>query len=157
MAIGGLVMGVLSLVLTVLFLVAISDEEDPNELESVSYLDLSAGDCFDRSRPSRSGVTPQDCEIAHDREVVGVVDHPGSPWARYPGREVLEVRARDLCAPLYDDYVGPDRAPAILVLDALQPTRQAWIEGNRRIVCSVERADRRPLVGSVTSGARPVR
>lgn len=75
-----------------------------------------------------------------------VPDPRGTP---YPGPGALNLRAEDLCRPLFVDYVGPPADPSKLALRNLQPTRGAWRQGNRRIVCSVERTNQAPLRGSV--------
>ena len=150
LAIGGIVTGAVGVVLTVLVLV-FPGEEDYNELDSVSYRSLRTGDCYERD-VSLLGVTLEDCELGHDREVVGVVDHPAPPGAPFPGREELGRQADDLCGPVYDDYLGPDADHELFVQQNLQPSPGSWGDGSRRIVCSVERGDKRPLIGSVKDG-----
>ena len=151
LAIAGLVTGVVGVGLTVLVL-ALPDDGDDNDLGTVSYLDLEPGDCYEREFPLFAGVTLEDCALPHDREVVGAVEHPDPVDAPFPGRQALERKALELCGPVYDAYLGPGADRALFVQQNLQPTRGAWREGNRTIVCSVERADRRPLVGSVKDG-----
>jgi hypothetical protein len=150
MAISGIATGAVGIALTVLVIALPGDEEDYNELDTVSYQNLRTGDCYERD-VSGFGVTLEDCTAGHDREVVGIVDHSAPPRAPFPGREELEAQAADLCRPIYDRYLGPgDRS--MLVPRNLQPSRRAWRDGERRIVCSVERVDGEPLIGSVKDG-----
>ena len=150
LAIGGIVTGAVGVVLTALVLL-FPGEADDNELDTVSYRSLRVGDCYERD-VSLLGVTLEDCEFGHDREVVGIVDHPAPPDAPFPGREELDRQAKELCGPLYGEYLGPDANHTLFVQQNLQPTPRSWRDGSRRIVCSVERLDKRPLVGSVKDG-----
>lgn len=153
MAISGIVTGAVGIVLTILVVIALAgSEDDYEELDTVSYQNLRTGDCYERDSYVLGEVALEDCTLAHDREVVGIVDHKAPPRTPYPGREALETQAADLCRPISDTYLGLTADKSLFRQRNLQPSRRAWREGERRIVCSVERVDGEPMFGSVKDG-----
>ena len=151
MAISGIATGAVGIALTVLVIALPGDDDDYNGLDTVSYRNLRTGDCYERG-VAGLGVMLEDCAFGHDREVVGIVDHSAPPRTPFPGREALEAQAMDLCRPIYEQYLGPGADRSLLVPKNLQPSRRVWRDGERRIVCSVERVDGEPLIGSVKDG-----
>jgi Domain of unknown function (DUF4190)/Septum formation len=153
MATAGLVLGVLSLIGAVVFLVAAIASDDGLE-NAMRYSSLQPGDCYEDPGSTAGEVSLEPCSDEHDREAFAVVDHPAPDGASFPGRETLRRYADDECTSRFAAYVGGPFGGSDLEVVFILPSRSAWEDsGLRRIVCAVSSADDEPLLGSVRDSA----
>ncbi len=99
-------------------------------LEGVSPMDFQLRDCFKDFDPDAQQSTIVDCASGHSAQLVAVVKYAGAD--SYPGREVLQQKARDACkaAPL------TDMASAYALSYKLAyPSSSSWEKGDRRVDC----------------------
>ena len=149
MATAGLVLGVLSLIGAVIFLIAAIASDDTSD-DTMRYSRLQPGDCYEDPGSTAGEVTLESCTDEHDREAFAVVDHPAPDGESFPGRETLRRYADDECTARFSAYVGGPYEGSDLEVVFILPSRDSWDEsGVRRIVCAVRSADGQPLIGSV--------
>jgi hypothetical protein len=119
---------------------------------SVAYGSLTPGACIERPPVEVRSVDRTPCDQPHDLEVVAVVEDPSPPGAAYPGKERLIATAAEACAANLRARVGAGDVAQFNQLD-LVPSETSWKDGNRRLVCTLGRADGRPLPPSAGSSA----
>ncbi len=99
---------------------------------------LPTGTCVtDTSRPEDvASVTPTDCAAEHTGEVYLSVVLTQPADTPYPGLEVLEEGARELCrGQAFETYVGVPFAESRFFTYALVPTEASWAGGDRDVAC----------------------
>ena len=149
MAVAGLVLGILSLVGAVIFVIATVAAEDPLD-ETLRYSALQPGDCYEDPGSRAGEVALESCAEEHDREAFAVIDHPAPDGAEFPGRETLRRYADDECTARFAAYVGRSYEESELEVVFILPSRDAWDDLDlRRIVCAVADPDGDPLTGTV--------
>ena len=153
MATAGLVLGILSLIGAVVFLVASIASDDGLD-DTMRYSSLQPGDCYEDPGSSAGRVRIEPCSDEHDREAFAVVDHPAPDGEDFPGRETLRRYADEECTSRFSAYVGGPYEDSDLEVVFILPSRGAWESTDmRRIVCAVASADEEPLIGSVRDSA----
>jgi hypothetical protein len=153
MATAGLVLGILSLIGAVVFLIAaIASDEDYDD--TMRYSSLQPGDCYEDPGSTAGQVTLESCSDEHDREAFAVLAHPAPDGASFPGRETLRRYADEECTDRFAAYVGRPYEESDLEVVFILPSRDAWNDSDlRTIVCGVSSADDEPLIGSVRDSA----
>ena len=130
-------------------------EQDPDEGPG----GFTVGTCaevagFEAGQPiAVESVTPVTCDAAHGQEIFGVLEHPASEDADFPGEETLYGYAADQCLERFEAYVGAPYEQSLLDIAVIQPDEDAWEDGDRAIACSVYHVDFSPLTGSVRGAA----
>lgn len=163
MAIAGLVMGslvTLGYTLLIVLVIALGSSDDdysgPDPVSSSSsgpttYVDdLTVGECFDEGSEDDE-VVRQPCPDAHDAEVVGI---PTLPGTTYPGDSAINKAADRACAPVFGTYVGKARDQSELYLDWWTPSKEAWDDGDHRVLCAAFGPDDNKLTGTVKNSHR---
>jgi hypothetical protein len=149
MATAGVVLGILSLIGAVLFVVSLVLSDDDSG-GSLRYSTLQVGDCYDAEFYDERNVDPRLCSEDHYREVFAVIDHPAPPGAEYPGRVSLRRYGERECTTRFPAYVGRTYDESRLRIVVVFPPRDAWEEENlRRIVCAAARPDDEDLTRTV--------
>ncbi len=149
MATAGVVLGILSLIGAVVFVVSLAVSDD-GSADSVSYTLLEPGNCYDMDFYDERDVDFRLCSDDHYREAFAVLDHPAPPGSEYPGRESLRRFAERECAARFPAYVGRAYEDSRLRIVVVFPPRDAWENENlRRIVCAAARPDDGDLTRSV--------
>ena len=115
---------------------------------------LEAGACFDDPETdSIVEVALIDCSLPHEYEVVGSVDLGGDT---FPGNDAAVDQARTACEPVFRGYTGFHRDASAWLLNALTPTSEGWVTGNRTATCLAfqfdEELEFRRMTGTI---ARP--
>src|SRR5262245_59114162 len=99
--------------------------------------DLRVGDCFDLKDPSAEeigDVTALPCATEHEYELFFTGTMPDGPFPNDDGFiEWLQAN----CSPAFESYVGLAYENSELDIFWLQPTSDAWNEGDRSIQCAV--------------------
>jgi hypothetical protein len=102
--------------------------------------DFAPGDCVDVDTGGDATTVAADCDAPHDAEVFAVPALPAAASAAYPGADLRRV-ATGLCVLAFAPYTGEPYTNATdLEVSALYPTRDAWREGTRDVVCLVHAA-----------------
>ena len=107
---------------------------------------LRVGDCIDLV-PAGSEVHVVSCTKPHDAEVFGTFRLSG-PW---PGDAAVRQRAGAGCATRLSRYLNPQLANSNLTQSYVFPGQQAWVSGQRTVVCEV-RSTKGQLSDSVRRG-----
>lgn len=90
------------------------------------------------------------CARPHEGEVYAIFSLGGS---RYPGDDAVERVASKGCEQRLPAYVGSDAVDRVdWAYNDYTPTAETWTDGDRRVLCTLNRDDGRPLVGSQRSG-----
>jgi hypothetical protein len=105
---------------------------------------LRAGQCANLS-PNGSAVHVISCAQPHDVEVFGTFTLPGHAW---PGSATVAASASSGCATRLGGYLNPQLAGANLAQSYAFPGQEAWVNGERTVVCEVRAVSGR-LTGSV--------
>ena len=103
----------------------------------LSAVELRAGDCFDLKDPSAEeigDVTAIPCSTEHEYETFFVGTMPEGP---FPSDDGFIAWLDDNCRPAFDAYVGMDYENSELDIFWLQPTSEAWSDGDRSIQCAL--------------------
>ena len=149
MATAGLVLGILSLVGAVVFLIAAIAADDEFD-DTMRYSSLQPGDCYEDPGSTAGQVTLASCSDEHDREAFAVLEHPAPDGESFPGRATLRGYADEECTARFAAYVGRPFEGSALEIVFILPSGDAWEESDlRTIVCAVSSADDGPLLGSV--------
>ncbi|MDY0813403.1 DUF4190 domain-containing protein [Kitasatospora purpeofusca] len=166
LAVSGLVVGVLSLIVSLIAFIGLAalglDEERYGDSRrgpkgSVAVNDLRVGDCFDQPPLSPGGDTESSsvywvrvvpCTAPHHAEVAGTVVLPGRD-DQYPSRKEIGDGAEKLCGPVRDDYA----LDSWLVPEGVDgyyyyPSVRSWMAGDRRVTCTFQ-DERQAHTGSV--------
>jgi hypothetical protein len=93
------------------------------------------------------------CTETHDAEVYHVVVHAAPPDAIYPGEQEMEEFAVAACYDTFQPWVGVVYALSELEIGIMRPVASTWVDGDRRVQCSMHDASLEPLTGT-TQGAR---
>ncbi|SDT64349.1 Septum formation [Streptomyces sp. TLI_053] len=165
LAVSGLVVGVLSLIVSLIAFIGLAaigfDEERYGDARhgpkgSVSVNDLQVGDCFDQpplsGDPGSTGVywvRVVPCTAPHHAEVAGTVVLPTGRDDQYPSGAEMGRNAEKLCGPVRDDYAFD----SWLVPEGVDgyyyyPSVRGWMTGDRRVTCTFQ-DERQAHSGSV--------
>ncbi len=122
-------------------------------------IDLPEGTCFNDVLVEADGAIAHDlrvvdCTLAHDAEVFAVLTLDAPPGAPPPGDRDLGRFASSSCLARFEPFVGRDYATSELRIAVLRPQQSSWVNGDRRIVCSVYHQDLVPLVDSMAHSGR---
>lgn len=149
MATAGIVLGMLSLLGAIAFVVGLLVFDDDSG-DGVSYALLEPGNCYDAEFFDERDVELRSCSEEHNREAFAVLDHPAPPGSEHPGRESLRRHAERECADRFPAYVGRAYEDSRLEIIVVFPRRDDWEDENlRRIVCAAARPDDGDLTRSV--------
>jgi hypothetical protein len=107
---------------------------------------VRVGDCIDLPA-SGSVVHVVSCASPHDAEIFGTFHLTGS----WPGDSTARREAASGCESRLSGYLNPQLATSDLTQSYVYPGHQAWIAGQRTVVCEVRSASGQ-LTGSVRSG-----
>jgi hypothetical protein len=148
MAIAGLILGGLTTVGWLLYLILIvvlgvigasSGDDEYGAPEPGSYStpatyvdDLAVGECFDDG-DEEDEVIRRSCTTPHDGEIYGGVTLPDGP---YPGDKEIDKAGEQACATEFAEYVGSTVTKTELEWDYWTPTRQLWNANDRLVVCA---------------------
>jgi hypothetical protein len=89
------------------------------------------------------------CERLHDLEVYASTAAPGqAPGDRYPGADDLALYAEDYCLLAMEAFVGQTYEDSDFDYAGIVPSRAAWQQGDRAVVCALWRYDGEPTIGS---------
>lgn len=111
--------------------------------------DLSVGDCF--QTPADMEVAVVDvvsCEDPHDEEIYAITQLPHAVDQPYPGLLAVDEAAFTACFDDFQAFVGAPYETSMLDIFWFSPTGESWVEGDRRVVCSVVRVDFQRSVGT---------
>lgn len=111
--------------------------------------DLSVGTCF--QTPTDVEVAIVDvvsCEDPHDEEVYAIKGLPYAADEPYPGLFAVDEAAFAACLDDFQPFVGVPYETSVLDVFWFSPTGESWVEGDRRVVCSVVRVDLQRSVGT---------
>ena len=81
--------------------------------------------------------------------MVGVVHHPASDEAGFPGEDAIFRHAKVACIDAFEEFVGVGFAESSLDMSFLYPNDEGWEFGDRTIQCLAFPLDGQPLEGSV--------
>jgi len=148
MATTGAVLGVLSLVIgaAIIGLLVHVDQTDR------TFTSLRAGECVDPAGGLLAHYTLTGCSKPHRYEAYGVVTALGPSGSPWPGAYGFGLDSTQ-CTPLILQYLDGPLDRSRLQTVELVPTQADWDRGIRRIVCVVEAAGGKRLVGSVRGSA----
>jgi hypothetical protein len=120
--------------------------------------DLRRGDCWQAPATGASAdfeviaVEVVPCDVPHDLEVVGIVQHPAAPGAEYPTTNAILAFAFDACTRELTQYAGTTSTPRGLDVTVVWPADDAWTMGERDLICSAFRLDLQRLDATVRDG-----
>ncbi|MGW1344058.1 DUF4190 domain-containing protein [Kribbella sp. NPDC002412] len=167
MAIAGLVLGGLTTIGWLLYLVLIvalgvfgatSDDDyygapEPSSTYSTptTYIDdLAVGECFDEA-DEEDEVVRRPCADLHDGEIIAGVTLPDGP---YPGDREVDKAGEQACTTEFARYVGSTVKSTELEWDFWTPTRQLWNAEDRLVVCAAYGPDFDQLTGTIKGTKR---
>ena len=101
------------------------------------------GQCYQEPKQDQIKVVP--CSQPHDGEVFATVPLRGQAL---PSEAELERLADQMCAARFRTYVGVASHVPKLYFGWWAPTTEAWADGGRTMVCTLETLDGSRLVGS---------
>ena len=126
-----------------------SSSGEINKAGDLQANDLRVGDCFDlkdREADEVGDVTARPCTTAHEFELF----FTGSMAdGAYPSDADFESFVEGACLPAFATYIGTAYEDSTLDLQWLQPTDDAWREGDRSVQCAVFHPDNAGLTTSV--------
>lgn len=120
---------------------------------STEVLTLSVGTCFDdpASFEDVTDVPQIDCASPHENEVFINVDLTDTT---YPGDEIVQSSAFDICEGAFESFVGIAYFDSIYDVGWLNPTSESWEAGDREIICFIYAVDLTKITGSVQGVAK---
>jgi hypothetical protein len=98
--------------------------------------DLRAGDCWDLKDPAAETVekvTAVPCTNDHEYEMFFIGSMPAGP---FPTETAFNAWLDANCVPAFDRYIGKPYGQSMYDIFWLQPTKEAWGDGDRSIQCS---------------------
>jgi hypothetical protein len=110
------------------------------------------GTCLEDWTGYDSEVMIEDCDYRHDGQIVGVGTLP-SAGGPYPGRDVAEREAFELCAAAFDEFVGGPSDE--LVLSWTGADEENWTSHSGEVLCEIGSASDEPLLGSAEGSGAP--
>jgi putative regulator of septum formation len=109
--------------------------------EETGVFELKIGDCFSTDTDELQTVDVVACAEAHQYEVFALLDHPATDDEPYPGADVLLEYADGACQAPFEEYVDHAYQTSIWYITSLSPTEGTWADGDREIVCTLNRPD----------------
>lgn len=127
-----------------------SDTGEIVEAGDLDVMTIREGDCFDD--PAATDVVFSldaiPCSQPHDNEVFAVESVMGV-WSEYPGQDVIDSYAYDVCSgDVFDGFVGTPYFDSALEVFTLTPTPESWEQGDREVVCALYRLDFEKMTGT---------
>jgi hypothetical protein len=118
--------------------------------DNVAADDLKVGDCFNvPTATTVKTIEHHPCTESHTAEVFHVATYTDSATT-YPISLRFNSFANDACAPVFETYIGADRASRTdLSVGYFFPTSDGWAGGDRAITCYVSKADKAPMTSSL--------
>lgn len=118
--------------------------------DSGTFLDdLSVGDCFQTPAEVEVAIVEVvPCEEPHDEEIYAIKTLPHTAEEPYPGLLAVDEAAFTACLDDFRSFVGVSYETSVLDIFWFSPTAEAWVDGDRRVVCSVARVDLQRSVGT---------
>ncbi len=160
-AIGGVVLGGVSLLVAAGWLLVLLTEPDFTEgfldgfrealRDEGGVFTLVPGECFEEPPGGDEIVTvPRvPCRESHHYEVFATVDHPALPGAAFPGEEEILEFAYEVCeGSAFRDYVGRSARRSRYAVDVVYPDAGSWRLGERTIVCVLHDSEEWQKTGS---------
>jgi len=111
--------------------------KEPPQQES---RELSAGECYDNGE-SPLAVFLQSCTDSHDGEVVGIATYDARD---YPTGGISDQQAERACGAYFSDSVRQRLSDESLMFNSSRPSPASWKNGDRSIVCMIERGFHEP-------------
>ncbi len=102
----------------------------------VDVFDLEVGVCLADFQDSTEleTIEASSCSEPHSDEIFA----SGSiPDGDFPGMDVVEATAQDLCIAKFDDFVGTPYEASVLDVGYLTPTEESWNDGDRAVLCTI--------------------
>lgn len=179
LAIGGIVVGAVMMVLTVLaaiglflfftFAAATSSSVGSSADPFVPPSDETSTQAEDPAQPDESFALPVgsclddvasgfitsdnvlDCAQPHTYEVFSsfLVDD-----GTFPGDDALQTQATDRCGAVFGDFVGIPYADSALDYSYVSPTADTWAQGDREILCLIYDPAAASTTGSLAASQR---
>ena len=106
------------------------------ESGDVDVFDLDVGDCLAdfQDATELDTIEASPCSEPHSDEIFA----SGSiPDGTFPGMEIVEATAQNLCIAQFDEFVGISYEDSVLDVGFLTPTEQSWNDGDRAVLCTV--------------------
>ncbi|HEX7834685.1 MAG TPA: septum formation family protein, partial [Pseudolysinimonas sp.] len=117
-----------------------------------AWNDLLGGECLDPyESPWQTTYTVVDCAAPHPAQLVhrGVIPETDPPTAFYPGEDVVQAQAIQLCrAPGIMDNAAAHKLKDLIVTVSY-PTESMWNEGGRDFFCFVTQSTGEPITGDL--------
>ena len=114
-----------------------SDSGEITKSGDLAATDLRIGDCFDLKDPEADeigDVTAVPCTTEHEYEMFLIGTMPEGP---FPSDDGFVDWLDTNCVPAFGSYVGLAYEESELDIFWLQPTSEAWADGDRSIQCAV--------------------
>ena len=102
----------------------------------VDVFDLEVGVCLAdfQDATELETIEASSCSEPHSDEIFA----SGSiPDGNFPGMDVVEAKAQDMCIAEFDDFVGISYEESVLDVGYLTPTEESWNDGDRDVLCTV--------------------
>ena len=102
----------------------------------VDVFDLEVGVCLAdfQDATELETIEASSCSEPHSDEIFA----SGSiPDGNFPGMDVVEAKAQDMCIAEFDDFVGISYEDSVLDVGYLTPTEESWNDGDRDVLCTV--------------------
>ena len=96
----------------------------------VDVFDLEVGVCLAdfQDATELETIEASSCSEPHSDEIFA----SGSiPDGDFPGMDVVEAKAQDMCIAEFDDFVGISYEDSVLDVGYLTPTEESWNDGDR--------------------------
>jgi len=148
--VAGVILGVAAIAAVGFGIMSAAQRDDTGDIThtgSLQWYDLTEGDCFDfpSDEVEIFTVTAIPCPDPHVYEVLWVGDVTDGG---YPTDDAFIGFGEDTCIPAFETYVGRDYDTSVWYLDAIWPTKDAWGQGERTMVCYLFNENETPVTGS---------
>lgn len=114
--------------------------------QPTSVFDLAPGQCYDRpGAADLYAVQVLPCTVAHDLEVYAVFQLAEPSW---PGAGPVHDLADAGCRTQFEAFTGAAPEDSDLGYTMFTPSEGSWSEGDRQVLCSLQRNSGGRLIGS---------
>ena len=102
----------------------------------VDVFDLEVGVCLAdfQDATELETIEASSCSEPHSDEIFASGSIPDD---NFPGMDVVEAKAQDMCIAEFDDFVGISYEDSVLDVGYLTPTEESWNDGDRDVLCTV--------------------
>lgn len=116
--------------------------------EGDDVFSIQIGDCLNDANVSEevSSVPIVDCGEPHDSEAYAAQDLPDGD---FPGEEAITSSAKEICGPLFEDFVGLSDADSLYTYSYYFPTEESWGSGDREVLCVAYSDDLSQITGTI--------